>query len=90
MFSIQEWHQTALTHSFGRPPGLFLSDLFNGALDLGHVDSLVVDLNDAANNCSHFSELVPIACYEVELGQSHDGCIDEINSQSRVRSGHLK
>lgn len=61
------------TYRFGCTPGLFLSDLRNGTLNLGDIHSLVVNLDDAAQNGTHLGELVLVARDEIELRQGHDG-----------------
>jgi hypothetical protein len=63
-------------YRFGGTSGLLFGDLFDCALDLWDINLLVVHFNDLAEDSPHLEELVFVAGDEVELGESHFGCVD--------------
>lgn len=63
-------------YRFGGTSGLLFGDFLDCALNLGDVDLLVVHFDDLTENSPHLEELVFVACDEVELGESHFGCVD--------------
>lgn len=65
-------------YRFSCTPGLFPGDLLDCTLDLRDIHRLVVHLNDAAKDGTHFAELVLIARDEIELGQGHDGLAEKV------------
>lgn len=56
-----------MAYRFSSTPRLLLGDFFNGALDFGDIDGLVVDFDDGAEDGADFGEFVFVAGDEVEF-----------------------
>lgn len=54
-------------YCFGGPSAFLFRYLFNGALDLGDVHGLVVELDDIAEDRTYLGEFIFVAGYEVEF-----------------------
>lgn len=55
-----------MTHQLSRPPALVNGDLFQGALDLGQVKLLALDLDGRLQDGLDLAELVGVAGDEVD------------------------